>query len=153
MMRLLSELGADPKLPNEDGTTPLMAAAGAGTHSPGEDAGLEPEALEAVKLALALGNDVNVVDKNGNTAMHGAAYKQLPSVVKFLTENGAKVDIWNRKNSSGWTPLRIAAGVHRGMNLRFHEPTADALRAVMTAAGVSTALEPEKVVSGATPTK
>ncbi len=153
MMRLLAELGADPKLPNEDGTTPLMAAAGAGTHSPGEDAGLEAEALEAVTLALALGNDVNVVDKNGNTAMHGAAYKQLPSVVKFLTENGARVDIWNRKNSSGWTPLRIAAGVHRGMNLRFHEPTANALRAVMTAAGVSTVLEPEKVVSGATPTK
>ena len=39
-----------------------------------------------MKLTLALGNDVNVVDKNGNTAMHGAAYKQLPSVVKFLNE-------------------------------------------------------------------
>jgi hypothetical protein len=85
--------------------------------------------------------------------MHGAAYKQLPSVVKFLSENGARVEIWNRKNTSGWTPLRIAAGVHRGMNLRFHEPTADALRVVMTAAGVSTVLEPEKVISGATPTK
>jgi uncharacterized protein len=153
MMRLLADLGADPKLPNEDGTTPLMAAAGAGTHSPGEDAGLEPEALEAVKLTLALGNDVNVIDKNGNTAMHGAAYKQLPSVVKFLNEHGAKVDIWNRKNSSGWTPLRIAAGVHRGMNFRFHEPTANSLRAIMTAAGVSTVLEPERVISGATPTK
>ena len=153
MMRLLADLGADPKLANEDGTTPLMAAAGAGTHSPGEDAGLEPEALEAVKLTLALGNDVNVVDKHGNTAMHGAAYKQLPSVVKFLNENGARVDVWNRKNSSGWTPLRIAAGVHRGMNFRFHEPTASALRTIMTGAGVSTVLEPEKVVSGATPTK
>ena len=153
MMRLLVDLGADPTIPNEDGTTPLMAAAGAGTHSPGEDAGLEPEALEAVKLTLALGNDVNVVDKNGNTAMHGAAYKQLPSVVRFLSENGARIDIWNRKNSSGWTPLRIAAGVHRGMNLRFHVPTADALRAIMTVAGVSTVLEPEKVISGATPTK
>ena len=153
MMRLLVELGADPKIPNDDGTTPLMAAAGAGTHSPGEDPGTEAEALEAVKVTLALGNDVNVVDKNGNTAMHGAAYKQLPSVVKFLSENGARIDIWNRKNSSGWTPLRIAAGVHRGMNLRFHVPTADALRAIMMVAGVSTALEPEKVISGATPTK
>ena len=153
MMRLLVDLGADPTIPNEDGTTPLMAAAGAGTHSPGEDPGLESEALEAVTLTLALGNDVNVVDKNGNTAMHGAAYKQLPSVVQFLSEKGAKVEIWNRKNSSGWTPLRIAAGVHRGMNLRFHVPTADALRVVMTAAGVSTVLEPEKVISGATPTK
>ena len=153
MMRLLVALGADPTLPNDDGTTPLMAAAGAGTHSPGEDPGTEAEALEAVKLTLALGNDVNVVDKNGNTAMHGAAYKQLPSVVKFLSENGARVDIWNRKNSSGWTPLRIAAGVHRGMNFRFHVPTADALRSIMTLAGVSTVLEPEKVISGATPTK
>lgn len=153
MMRLLVDLGADPKLPNEDGTTPLMAAAGAGTYSPGEDPGLESEALEAVKLTLALGNDVNVIDKNANTVMHGAAYKQLPSVVKFLSEHGARVDVWNRKNSSGWTPLRIAAGVHRGMNFRFHEPTANALRTIMTAAGVSTVLEPEKVVSGATPTK
>jgi ankyrin repeat protein len=34
LMRLLVQLGADPLLPNEDGTTPLMAAAGAGTQSP-----------------------------------------------------------------------------------------------------------------------
>lgn len=153
LMRLLVSLGADPLLPNEDGTTPLMAAAGAGTHSPGEDAGTEPEALEAVRLALELGNDVNAIDRNGNTAMHGAAYKQLPSVVKFLAGNGARVDVWNRKNSLGWTPLRIAVGVHRGMNFRFSVPTADALRAVMIAAGASTVLEPERVISGSTPTK
>lgn len=153
MMRELASLGADPLLPNEDGTTPLMAAAGAGTQSPGEDPGTEAEAVEAVTLALALGNDVNVVDRNGNTAMHGAAYKQLPLVVRLLTENGARVEVWNRKNSSGWTALRIAVGVHRGMNFRFHVPTADALRAVMAAAGVPTTVEPEPVVSGATPTK
>lgn len=153
MMRVLAELGADPRLANEDGTTPLLAAAGAGTHSPGEDAGSEAEAIEAVKLALALGNDVNAVDKNGNSAMHGAAYKQLPSVVDLLVARGARIDIWHRKNVMGWTPLRIAVGVHRGMNLRFHEPTADRLRRVMTAAGVSTIVEPEKVISGGTPTK
>ena len=153
LMRLLVELGADPLLPNEDGTTPLMAAAGVGTHSPGEDAGAPPEALEAVKLAIELGNDVNVVDKNGNTAMHGAAFKQLPDVVKVLDANGARVDIWNRNNVSGWTPLRIAVGVHRGMNFRFHVPTADALREIMVRAGVSTEVEPEKVISGATVTK
>ena len=90
LMRLLVELGADPLLPNEDGTTPLMAAAGVGTHSPGEDAGTPAEALEAVKLALELGNDVNVVDKNGNTAMHGAAFKQLPEVVKLLDRKGRR---------------------------------------------------------------
>jgi len=153
LMRLLVELGADPLLPNEDGTTPLMVAAGVGTHSPGEDAGTPVEALEAVKLALELGGDVNTVDKNGNTAMHGAAFKQLPDVVALLASKGADVSIWNSKNVSGWTPLRIAVGVHRGMNLRFHVPTADALRALMIQAHVSTEVEPETVVSGATPTK
>jgi ankyrin repeat protein len=153
LMRVLAGLGADPVLPNEDGTTPLMAAAGAGTHSPGEDPGTDAEALEAVTLALDLGNDVNVVDMNSNTAMHGAAYKQLPSVVKYLAAHGARIDRWNSKNSMGWTPLRIAVGVHRGMNLRFHVPTADALRELMIAAGVSTVVEPERVISGGTPTK
>ena len=153
LMKLLLELGADPSLPNEDGTTPLMVAAGVGTHSPGEDAGSPPEALEAVKLTVELGNDVNVVDKNGNTAMHGAAFKQLPEVVKLLNEKGARVEVWNHKNVSGWTPLRIAVGVHRGMNFRFHVPTADALKDIMVRAGVSTEVEPETVISGATPTK
>jgi ankyrin repeat protein len=153
LMRLLVELGADPLLPNQDGTTPLMVAAGVGTNSPGEDAGSPPEALEAVKLALKLGGDVNTVDKNGNTAMHGAAFKQLPEVVKLLAANGADINVWNTKNISGWTPLRIAVGVHRGMNLRFHVPTADALREIMVRANVSTEVEPETLISGATPTK
>jgi ankyrin repeat protein len=153
LMRLLVELGADPRMPNADGTTPLMAAAGVGTHSPGEDAGTPPEALEAVKLTIELGNDVNVVDKNGNTAMHGAAFKQLPEVVKYLDAKGADVAVWNKKNISGWTPLRIAVGVHRGMNFRFHVPTADALKEIMVRAGLSTEVEPETIISGATPTK
>lgn len=142
LMRLLAELGADPLLPNADGSTPLMVAAGLGTRSPGEDAGTESEALEAVKVALELGNDINAVDKNGETVMHGAAYKQFPSVVKLLAENGADINVWNQKNASGWTPLRIAAGVFRTANFRFSDPTADALREVMIAAGVSTEVEP-----------
>ena len=146
LMRLLVELGADPKLPNSDGSTPLMVAAGLGTRSPGEDAGAESEALEAVKLALDLGNDLNAVDKNGETAMHGAAYKQFPLVAHLLADNGAKIEIWNRKNKDGWTPLRIAAGVFRTANFRFSDPTADALRKIMTAAGVSTELEPNPEV-------
>ena len=150
LMRLLAELGADPLLTNEDGTTPLMAAAGLGVYSPGEDPGTEREALEAVKVALALGGDVNAIDKNGDTAMHGAAYKQFPSVVQLLVDQGAVVDVWNTKNRQGWTPLRIAVGVHRGMNFRFSKPTADVIARIMTAEGVSTVVEPEKVISGAT---
>jgi uncharacterized protein len=146
----ITRLGANPFLTNEDGTTVLMAAAGVGVHSPGEDPGSESEALKAVKLALTLGIDVNAIDKDGNTAMHGAAYKQFPTVVDILVDQGAEIGVWNQKNKQGWTPLRIAVGVHRGMNFRFSKPTADALARVMKAAGVSTVVEPEAVISGAT---
>ena len=82
-----------------------MAAAGVGCLAPGEEAGTEDEAIEAVKLALELGNDVNAVDDNGETAMHGAAYKSFPRVVQLLADKGAKIEVWNRKNKYGWTPL------------------------------------------------
>jgi ankyrin repeat protein len=131
LMRLLVELGADPQLATDDGTTPLLVAAGVGTSSPGEDPGTEPEVLEALALALALGNDPNAVDKNGETAMHGAAYKHLPAVVRYLADRGAREDVWNRENAKGWTPLRIAEGVHRGMNIISSAPTAAAIREVM----------------------
>jgi uncharacterized protein len=131
LMKLLAELGADPRLTNEDGSTPLMVAAGLGTNAPGEDPGTEPEVLEAVKVALALGNDINAVDKNGETAMHGAAYKHAPSVVRHLVQKGARMDVWNAPNKKGWTPLRIADGVHRGMNIVSSPVTAAAIRQVM----------------------
>jgi hypothetical protein len=38
------------------------------------------ERARAVSVALELGNDLNAVDKNGETAMHGAAYKHVPTV-------------------------------------------------------------------------
>ncbi len=136
LMQLLAELGADPLLPNEDDTTPLMVAAGVGTSAPGEDPGTEPEVLEAVKVALALGGDLNAVDDNGETAMHGAAYKHVPGVVTLLAEAGAGVDVWNQPNSQGWTPLDIATGVHRGMNVQRSPATAAAIRTAMEAAGV-----------------
>ena len=132
LMKLLAELGADPRLTNEDGSTPLMVAAGLGTNAPGEDPGTEPEVLEAVKLALELGNDINAVDKNGETAMHGAAYKHVPTVVRYLAEKGARMDVWNTPNKRGWTPLRIADGVHRGMNIVSSPVTAVAIREVMS---------------------
>jgi ankyrin repeat protein len=134
LMRLLAELGADPLATNEDGTTPLMVAAGIGTSSPLEDPGTEPEVLEAVKLALKLGGDVNAVDKKGETAMHGAAYKHVPSVVRFLAENGAKVDVWNHTNDRGWTPLKIVEGIPVGMNIAGDEPTRLVIRELLNAA-------------------
>jgi ankyrin repeat protein len=148
LMRLLAELGADPLLPNAENTTPLLAAAGVGTYSPGEDPGTETEVLEAVKVAVELGGDVNGVDKNGETVIHAAAYKQVPSVAQYLIDKGAKIEIWNQKNKTGWTPLRIADGVLMGTSIRSSPATADALRQVMSAAGVSTVVEPDIIRAG-----
>jgi len=136
LMRTLAALGADPLLTNADNSTPLMAAAGLATRSPGEDAGTEGEVLEAVQAALDLGADINAVDNNGETAMHAAAYKNLPGVVKFLTTKGARIDVWNRNDKFGWTPLAIAVGYRFG-NFKPSPETEAAIREVMIAAGVT----------------
>jgi len=135
LMQVLVELGANPLTPNADLSTPLMAAAGLGCVSPGEDPGTPEETLAAVELALKLGGDVNAVDKNGDAAMHGAAYKNLPNVVEFLAANGAKIEIWHRKNKQGWTPLTIAEGRRFG-NFKPSPETVAAFHKVMLAAGV-----------------
>ena len=136
LMRTLAELGADPLLGNVDHSTPLMVAAGLGTVSPGEHAGTEEEVLEALQVVLDLGADVSAVDDNGETAMHGAAYKNLPKAVEFLAAHGAEIEIWNHRNKYGWTPLSIARGYRFG-NFKPSPVTVAALEAVMVAAGVS----------------
>ncbi len=131
-MRKLVKLGADPLLPNVDHSTPLMAAAGLGCLAPGEEAGTEPEALEAVTLAIELGGEVDAIDDNGETAMHGAAYKSFPQVVKLLSDKGAKVSVWNHKNKYGWTPIAIAEG-HRPGNFKPAPETLASLRSALDA--------------------
>ncbi len=137
LMRLLLELGADPLLPNFNNTTPLMAAAGLGTKEAQEEAGEENEAVEAVAMLLDHGADVNGVDNNGDTAMHGAAYNQYPRVVNLLAQRGADPKIWNKPNKAGRTPLFIAEG-HVGAELRPDPPTVEAVTRLMLAAGLST---------------
>lgn len=136
LMRLLVELGADPLLPNANHCTPLLAASGVGVLGDGdESAGTEDEAIEAVKLLLELGADINAVDDLGKSAMHGAAFKSWTKLVQFLADNGADINVWNRKNKRGWTPLLIAQG-HRPGNFRPSPETIDAVRRVMRAAEV-----------------
>jgi uncharacterized protein len=146
LMRALAASGADPLLTNEDNSTPLMAAAGLGTRSPGEDAGTESEVVEAMQVALDLGADINAVDKNGETAMHGAAYKNLPAAVQFLADKGAKIEIWNKKNTHGWTPLTIAEGYRFG-NFKPSFETMAVFHHVMTAAGVPIPVEAKSNLS------
>jgi ankyrin repeat protein len=146
-MKALVELGADPSLKNAEGSTALMTAAGLGTRSPGEDAGTEEEVIEAMQVALDHGADINAVDANGETAMHGAAYKNLPGAVKFLADKGARIDIWNTRNKFGWTPLTIARGYRFG-NFKPSAVTVAALEQVMLAAGIIPPSEKEENAKG-----
>ena len=113
-LRQLLKLVADANLSNVDNCTPLLATAGIGSKAPEEEAGTEPEILKAVQLLLELGADINHKDNRGETAMHGAAYKNVPKVVERLDQAGARPSIWNRKNKYGWTPLRISRGFRPG---------------------------------------
>ena len=115
LMRFLAEHGADPLLGTKDNTTPLMIAAGLGYYFDRneEDKKL---ALEAAKLTLALGADVNAVGENGWTALHGAAYAGEDAVVQLLVDKGAKLDA---KDKWEQTPLSIAQGLLSPLMLTF----------------------------------
>jgi len=106
-MKLLADNGADPTMTTKAGITPLMVAAGLDYwegESPGPFTGVsEVERLEAVKLAISLGNDVNAHADFGNYPMTGdTAYTLLyyPHNIDDLLELGVGDPRW-----SGATPL------------------------------------------------
>jgi ankyrin repeat protein len=125
LMRLLLAHGADPNIKTNDGANPLMAAAGLNwvvsqTFSRSDD-----EYLEAVKLCLEKGNDINAVDsRTGLTAMHGATNRGFDAMVKLLAANGAKLDV---KDSQGRTPMNYAEGVFLAVQPPVSKPKTIAL--------------------------
>ena len=132
-MKLLIELGADPTITNVDGCHALMAAAGVGVRAVGEEPGSETEVIEAIEFLIGHGLDVNTVDRNKETAMHGAAYRNFPLVVNYLAAHGSDSALWNHKNASGWTPVMIAEG-HRPGSFKPSPETVKALEAAMNLA-------------------
>ena len=147
LMRTLLDLGADPTITNADGASALLAAAGIGDLGSGQEAaGSEAEAIEAARLLLKLGADVNLVDENGETAVHGATYQNWPKLIQFLADNGADVSIWNNRNRWGWTPHLIAHGYRKG-NFRPDVATIETIERLMRAAGVTPPPPGRNVVS------
>ena len=111
IMRALADGGADPQIVMEDGTTPLMAAVAARRRNepglaanPAED---ERLVLEAARVAINAGGDVNATDAAENTALHTAARRRLDTVVQLLADRGADLDALN---GQGETPLVLAVG-------------------------------------------
>ena len=139
VMKALVEGGANVTIPSADGTTPLMVAAGLGIWYVGEDGGSLPgqegEALEAVTICVELGNDVNAANQAGETPLHGAAFRGVNPIVELLVAKGARLDA---KDSRGWTPLTIATGISYGDVFKLQPQTADVLKQMMTARGLST---------------
>ncbi len=156
IMRSLAASGADPLLRTEElwkpvraraggvgppevvggFVTPLMAAV-AGDRTRGRlflitQADSDEEEryiLEAARLAVDLGGDVNAVGEASNTALHTAASRRLNTVVQLLADRGAELDV---KNKAGRTPLALAIAAERRRagrpDLDDGESTADLLR-------------------------
>jgi ankyrin repeat protein len=133
MMQALLALGADPFIANVDGDTPLMVAAGVGVYSQGESPGEPEESAEAVKLLIALGAPVDTVDRYGETALHGPAWRGSNEAVMLLVNAGARLDLRNKR---GWLPLTIADGVYYNARVMMNLHTAKLLRELMTARGL-----------------
>jgi ankyrin repeat protein len=125
VMRFLHEQGADPTINTGVNITPLMATAGIAWAS-NQDRASEAQVLDTVKwLVEELGADVNFVADTGETAMHAAAYRGADSVVQYLFDKGARLDVADK---AGRTPLRVADGVEYGNSFAASPTTAALLR-------------------------
>jgi ankyrin repeat protein len=115
IMPVLVAGGADPRLAMPNEADAVMLAAGMGSSKTASRRGIEtidfgkvePEGRvrEAVGAAVALGGDVNAASQTGDTALHVAAALGYDTVVQFLVERGAGVNV---KNKRGITPLVAA---------------------------------------------
>ena len=106
IMRMLVERGGEPRVvhrvsyhagdppaPRSQTTTPVMAAVGMGggvLWVQPERAEREPLVLEAVKIAVGLGADVNVANDDGRTALDAANQLRYTSVSEFLIASGGR---------------------------------------------------------------
>lgn len=125
-MRILVESGgADRNARTIGGASLFMLAAGMGAE---RGARTQKDALEAAKLALAMGNaDVNArltelaVDgpgkgkQDGRTALHAAVHLGWTDMIRFLADNGADL---NAKDRYGMTPIKLAMGDPEGLYYR-----------------------------------
>jgi len=125
VVRLLLEHGANPRIQTSNHTTALMLAAGVGFDE-GTSHGAAEDVPEAIRICIENGDDVNAVNDEGYSALHGAAFRGTNAVVKQLVQAGARIDV---KNKDGWSPEMLALG-HKFINGGFnrHEETAALLR-------------------------
>jgi len=132
-VKVLVEGGADPTIATEQGTTPLILAAGGATDEQRPRTAEERAvAVHTARFLVEHGVDVNAVGAFGWTAIHTASYQGLNDVVEYLAGKGGKLDTLDEL---GQTPLSISlsvltkeAGARRlQIPRRFHKDTAELL--------------------------
>jgi len=142
LMKVLLDGGANPHATQADLTTVAMIAASGGGQRvyPGSASvstpATEEDSLAAIRLVVEAGADLDAFNMNGDTAVHRAAARGADSIVAYLAERGAKLDLQDRR---GRTPLDVALGVgggRRGGPPQVHESTATLLRQLMQARGL-----------------
>ncbi len=108
-IRVLLAYGAAPDLPNSQGITPLMAAAGVGSTTIDTRGRFrnEQQCIDSAKLLLTAGADVNAQRDNGQTSVHGAALWGWNTFVQFLADNGANLQV---ADHDGIKALDVALG-------------------------------------------
>ncbi len=130
-MRVLIEGGADPSLHDEKrgGINPLLAV----TMGPELPALIEADrqpteqaAIAAIDFLLDHGVSPSIANDLGTTALHMAALRDYPGVIRHMAERGADLNVADRE---GFTPLDYALG-HLPAKLRTKAPGADAAVAV-----------------------
>ena len=153
VIKMLLERGANPQATTtRGGVNAIMMAANVSARE--EDMTgrnkTQKEAIDSIRLLLAAGTDVNAADTQGRTAAHGAALWGLTDVVRFLHENGARLDV---KDKRGFTPLDTALGLAGGFGFDgragvAHEETAKVIREL---GGVSGTPAPAAAPAGRRP--
>ena len=150
-VRLLLQHGANPNLPNIQGVTPLMAAAGLGSNEIDTRGRFktQPDQVASIDLLVKAGADVNAHDSRGQTALHGAALFGYDDVIKDLVAHNADI---NAKDAKGMTPLDSAmgrAGGHGrgGVSIEVHEATAALIKQFQETANRPASTEPPTAVA------
>ena len=149
LMQLLLDYGADPFLVTDNGDSALTASGGIGWVEGVTYERSVKENFEAMRMLLDLGLDANWANREGRTALMGAALKGRNDVVTMLVARGAKLETrdggsrdtdTNVSAISGhtWQALDYADGLVRaGVQSAVARPeTAALLRTMMTERGM-----------------